>query len=123
MELPVCLACGHALSKDAPACPECGYPVGQNGSPANNARHQVDGQQMTASNAAASAAASPRDSWLARSPTWVLFLLVFAGGAAVLAAVITATVVLGSAIVSEFENTADPGDAAEAVTAVSTDAT
>jgi hypothetical protein len=78
---------------------------------------------MTASNAAASAAASPRDSWLARSPTWVLFLLVFAGGAAVLAAVIIATVVLGSAIVSEFENTADPGDAAEAVTAVSTDAT
>lgn len=53
---------------------------------------------------------SPRENWLSRSPTWLLFLLVFAGGTAVLAAGFFAAVVLVGSIAGESEDSTSASD-------------
>ena len=109
-----CAECGQDFSASATACPQCGHPVHGDPLPGTD---PIGLQRNVLQTPAAAAAASSGHSTGSRSsrlPTWLVFVLVFVVGSAVLVAGIAATVIVVGSIVDGFDalNTGDESAAA-----------
>ncbi len=120
MSLTNCTECGQKISASADACPKCGHATIQATAVGLEPTDPYLGHTESPGGAVVASAAIPQEGSWSRFPTWLLFVLVFVGGSAILVAGVVAAGILIEPIVDEWEGFSTGSDTSAVVTTVTT---